>query len=110
MLAEEMELLAIAIRDDQVSQQNAAIETLMLGLVHLPSYLENSKAVRAIYHCWCCPCLTNCVPHGCIAAVRSCAICTRTGADSGIRSDRRRCESGTAGAGTAAAAGNITRD
>ena len=40
MLAEEMELLAIAIRDDQVSQQNAAIETLMLGLVHLPSYLE----------------------------------------------------------------------
>lgn len=40
MLAEEMEMLAIAIRDDQVNQQEAATETLMLGLVHLPSYLE----------------------------------------------------------------------
>ncbi|MCP5427373.1 MAG: Hpt domain-containing protein [Chromatiaceae bacterium] len=40
MLAEEMEMLAIAIREDQVNQQEAATETLMLGLVHLPSYLE----------------------------------------------------------------------
>ena len=40
MLAEEMELVAIAIRDGQTSQRDAAIETLMLGLVHLPSYLE----------------------------------------------------------------------
>ncbi|MCP4289553.1 MAG: response regulator [Gammaproteobacteria bacterium] len=44
MLAEEMELIAIAIRDDQVTQQDAAIETLMLGLVHLPSYLEKLES------------------------------------------------------------------
>lgn len=44
MLAEEMELVAIAIRDDQVSQQDAATETLMLGLVHLPTYLEKLES------------------------------------------------------------------
>lgn len=40
MLAEEMELVALGIRDEKVNQQSAAIETLMLGLVHLPAYLE----------------------------------------------------------------------
>lgn len=40
MLVEEMELVAIALRDEKVSQRSAAIEALTLGLVHLPSYLE----------------------------------------------------------------------
>ena len=40
MLVEEMELVAIALRDEKVSQRGAAIEALTLGLVHLPSYLE----------------------------------------------------------------------
>ncbi len=44
MLAEEMELVASAIRDGQVKQPDAAAETLMLGLVHLPGYLEKLEA------------------------------------------------------------------
>ncbi|MCB1857749.1 MAG: Hpt domain-containing protein [Gammaproteobacteria bacterium] len=44
MLAEEMELVATVLRDGKVSQPDSAAETLMLGLVHLPGYLEKLEA------------------------------------------------------------------
>ncbi len=40
MLAEEMALVAAAIRDGEVRRRQEAAETLMLGMVHLPDYLE----------------------------------------------------------------------
>jgi len=40
MLAEEMELVASALRDGVLRRQDDAAEALMLGLVHLPDYLE----------------------------------------------------------------------
>jgi chemosensory pili system protein ChpA (sensor histidine kinase/response regulator) len=40
MMAEEMEQVAIALRDDAISQRDEAAEALMLGLIQLPEYLE----------------------------------------------------------------------
>ena len=40
MLAEEMELVAVSMRDDEIKRSGEAAEALMLGMVQLPEYLE----------------------------------------------------------------------
>ncbi len=44
MLADEMEQLALALTHGQVKQTEPAAETLMLGMVQLPAYLEKVEA------------------------------------------------------------------
>jgi len=44
LLAEEMELVAIAMRDGEVRRRDDAAEALMLGLIQLPDYLEKLES------------------------------------------------------------------